>query len=90
MSLTIDELAAVACVSRSTLTKHFRAELSCSVGEYVTERVMAKAERMLLTTSLSVRETSELLGFSDQFYFSRIFKERFGVSPRMHRRLGLV
>lgn len=86
MNLSITEIAEKAFVSKSTLTKHFRKELGVSVNEYITGRVLAEAEVMLITTNKTLLEISEKLGFSDQFYFSRRFKESFGIAPREYRK----
>ena len=85
MNLSISEIAKKTFVSKSTLTKHFRNELGVSVNEYITSRVLSEAEVMLITTNKSILEISEKFGFSDQFYFSRRFKEIFGVSPRIYK-----
>lgn len=86
VQLTISEIAESIFVSKSTLTKHFQRELSMSVNEYVYDLVMSKAEYMLTTDSLSIREISERLGFYDQFYFSRRFREKFGQPPGEYRK----
>ena len=85
-SLSLSEIAEKIFVSKSTLTKHFQKELSMSVNEYVTRLIMAEAETLLSTTSLSIGAISEKLGFSDQLYFSRRFKEIHGSSPREYRK----
>ena len=83
--LTVAEVAEHVFVSTSTLTKRFKAELSKSVGEYVNDTIMFEAGQLLLKTNLSILAVSEKYGFSDQFYFSRRFKEKFGMSPRKYR-----
>ncbi len=89
MNLTITEIAENTFVSKSTITKHFRNELGISVNEYITSRIMSEAEVMLITTNKSILDISEKFGFSDQFYFSRRFKEIFGVSPRSYRNMTI-
>lgn len=86
VKLSIAEIAENVFVSKSTLTKHFQKELGMSVNQYVTDTVMSEAGRMLLASNVSVLAVSEKLGFSDQFYFSRRFKEKYGVSPRDYRK----
>ena len=84
--LTISEIAENIFVSKSTLTKHFKKELSMSVGEYVCDLVMSGAEYMLSATNESIQAISEKYGFCDQFYFSRKFREKFGQSPTQYRK----
>ena len=85
-SLTLAKISEGIFVSKSTLTKHFQKELSTSVNEYVTRLIMSEAESLLSTTELSVGAISEELGFSDQLYFSRRFKEIHGVCPSEYRK----
>ena len=42
---------------------------------------LAEAYRLLLDTDLRVREIAERCGFSDIYYFSRLVRRRFGMSP---------
>ena len=86
MKLTVSEISEKAFVSKSTLTKHFRNELSTSIGKYISDKVLFEAERLLCSSNLSVCDISDKFGFSDQFYFSRLFKEKFGMPPREYRK----
>lgn len=84
--LTVTEVAESIFVSKSTLTKHFRQELEMSPNEYITNLLLSKAEMLLSTTGLSINAIGERLGFSDQLYFSRRFKQKFGVCPSEYRK----
>lgn len=85
-NLTISDIAENCFVSKSTLTKHFRKELSMSVNEYVNNLIMTESARILLTSNITIMELSEMFNFSDQFYFSKCFKKAFGKSPREYRK----
>lgn len=80
-SLNVSEIAKHARVSKSTLTKKFRSELSTSVINYTYELLMYRAKQRLSQTNMSIRDIAEELGFSEQFYFSKRFKIAFGISP---------
>lgn len=84
--LSVSQIADNAFVSKSTLTKRFQKELGISINRYLYDMIMLEAGQLLVNTNLSVLQISEKFGFSDQFYFSRKFKEKFGVSPREHRK----
>lgn len=90
MQLSVDELASVAFVSRSALSKHFKKELGMSVHEYITDRIMFETGQLLTKGNMSVLAISEKYGFSDQFYFSRCFRKKFGISPRDYKKTALV
>lgn len=77
-------------VSPSTLSKKFRAEIGRTIGAYIDEMVFFEAEQLLHTSNLSISEISNRLGFCDQFYFSRRFKERYGVCPKKYRYYNIV
>ncbi|MBR5543634.1 MAG: helix-turn-helix transcriptional regulator [Oscillospiraceae bacterium] len=90
MQLTVDEIAKASFVSKSTLEKYFKEELSCSVHGYLLNTVLFEAGNLLLKTSISIRNISERFGFCDQFYFSKCFKEKFGKSPKDFRKSSIV
>ena len=87
MRLTLSQIAENIYISKSTLTKHFQKELGMSVGEYICSSIMAEAERLLMTSNISIHDLSQKFGFSYQLYFSRRFKEKFGTSPRNYRKI---
>ena len=88
ISLTVTEISDAVFVSKSTLEKHFRDELSMSVGEFISGEIMFRSAQMLLKGK-PLREVSDAFGFCDQFYFSRKFKAHFGITPREYRRSWL-
>jgi AraC-like DNA-binding protein len=86
VQLTVPEIAESVYTAQSTLQIRFRQETGMSVGEYIDYRVMLSAVQQLITTTRQILEISDSLGFCDQFYFSRRFKEKYGVSPRTFRK----
>lgn len=51
----------------------------------ITERIIIEAKRELYQTSKTIKEIAWLLGFEDEFYFSRLFKNNAGISPQLFR-----
>ena len=86
ISLTVDEIAEHSLVSKSTLSKAFRTELSTSICEYLSDRVLTEAKLHIEYEKTSIGDISDSLGFSDRFYFSRKFKQKYGISPRECRK----
>ncbi len=86
LQLTISDIAEKAHLATSTLTRNFKNETGLSVGEYIDSLIMFSAEQKLMTGEMSVLEISELYGFCDQFYFSRKFREKYGLSPSQYRK----
>lgn len=56
-----------------------------TITDLISERIIIEAKRELYLTSKSVREIAFELGFSDEFYFSRFFKNTTDISPSMYR-----
>ncbi|MDF2720644.1 MAG: transcriptional regulator [Paenibacillus sp.] len=80
-------LAAHLSVSPGHLSRLFKQHLGCSPIEFVVRLRVDQAKHMLHSTRLSVRAISESLGFTDPYYFSRVFSKATGMSPREFRKL---
>ena len=57
-----------------------------SPHEYLIEYRISQAKNMLKTTSLSISEIAEKVGYSDSLAFSKVFKNHIGISPKTFRR----
>ena len=60
----------------------FRAQFQTTPFEYLLRRRLAKAHQLLLEGALSVKEVAAACGYSDPYYFSRLFRQRQGATPR--------
>lgn len=79
--ITLTELSYSLHCSTVTLTKHFKDEFGITIMDYVLQKRMHLAIKMLKEGSLSVHEIAEKCGFTDSEYFSRCFKNYYGMSP---------
>ena len=67
------------------LCRLFRQELHTTPHKYLTDlRLQAAADALRMSPGSSISEIARLCGYSDPLYFSRMFKKRFGVSPRAY------
>ena len=80
------ELAALCCLSESRFTHLFREATGKSLQDFIASLRMEKAKELLSATDMPVREVGEMVGYSDQNYFSRRFKSMVGLSPREYRK----
>jgi len=85
-SLSTTEIAKYCFVAKSTLCKYIAKDLGMSVQEYLYDQIFYKACQMLIANRMSIGQISRELGFCDQLYFSRKFRERYGISPREYRK----
>lgn len=88
-AMTISDIAKTLFVSESFLKKTFSSEVGISIGKYIDQLIMFKAEQLLLNREMSVEAVSEKLGFCDQFYFSRKFKQLVGTTPSLYRKRNI-
>jgi AraC-like DNA-binding protein len=84
--LKIATLAALVHLSRSHYTTLFRRVTGYAPQSFLNHLRMQRAVQLLNATELSIKQISDQLGFSDQFYFSRAFKRMHNLSPSEHRR----
>ncbi len=78
--ICIDDVAQAFYVSPSRIKKLFSRYTGMGVIEYFTNMKILEAQKMLLDGT-SVCDTADKLGFSNQFYFSTVFKKITGVTP---------
>lgn len=84
-AITLDQLAAEACVSKYHFVRMFRDKVGKTPHSYLTEIRLDCARQMLLATYLSVSEIAASCGFSRPSHFSVAFTARYGVSPSNYR-----
>lgn len=84
--INVGELAALAHVSESHLYAMFRNAFGTSPIAYLNHYRIAVASDMLKQTDLPIQDIAAAVGISDPFYFSRLFRKIFRVSPREYRR----
>lgn len=87
LQLTTNQISQAVFTSPNRLHKIFKAETGMTIGAYMDRLVFLRAAQLLKDPKLSIGEISRQLGFCDQYYFSRRFKNRFGQTPSEFRRL---
>ncbi len=68
-------------MSRTQLYRKFKALTNQPIGHFFRSMRLQKAKELLLTTDLHISEIAYEVGFKSPAYFTRIFKEEFGVNP---------
>lgn len=83
---TVESTARYLNISERTLLNVFRTLLDIPTTEYIQDMKMDMARHLLATTSASIQEIADRLGYADSFSFSKSFRRRFQVSPREYRK----
>ncbi|GLQ88018.1 AraC family transcriptional regulator [Dyella flagellata] len=78
---TIENMAALACMSRSAFAERFTQLMNVPPMQYVTQWRVNVAERLLHDPELSVASIAERLGYSSEAAFRRLFKRVSGICP---------
>jgi AraC family transcriptional regulator len=87
LSFTIEDLARTAEVHPAHLSRVFRRNHRCTIGEYVRRLRVEFAAEQLITTEIPLGEIALTAGFADQSHFTNTFKSRFGFTPSAYRKL---
>jgi AraC-like DNA-binding protein len=79
--LRLEELAHSVNLSPSRLRHLFKHDTGQTLAQYVMCERLNRAQLLLRTTHLSVKEVMNQVGIGDPSHFARDFKKRFGISP---------
>lgn len=83
--ITLDELSSVCNLSPSALSRNFKKENGETVFNFVIRHRLFIASQLLLNSAKSIKEIAFEAGFEDVAYFSKTFRERFGMPPSVYR-----
>jgi AraC family transcriptional activator of pobA len=86
--LSLRDIATAVNISAGHLTTTVRRRTGRTVQEWITERRMVQARRLLATTDLPISEVGRRVGIPDAGYFARIFGRAHGMSPKRWRQAG--
>ena len=82
---TASEVARLLGVSRSWLNQRVRQETEKNLTDHLQGRLILESKRLLAHSDLNVSEVAYQLGFEDPSYFTRLFRQMEGLSPREFR-----
>jgi AraC family transcriptional regulator len=86
--ISMEELAHRIGWSQGYFTRSFTRYLGESPSRHLNRMRMEQAARMLLFRTSSVKEIAASLGFENEHYFSRLFKQMKGISATVYRERG--
>jgi two-component system response regulator YesN len=84
-NITLEGTAGLVKISPYYLSKIFKEEKGENFITYINARRLGKAKELLEDDMLSIKEISALVGYNDQNYFSKLFRNRFGMTPTEYR-----
>ncbi|MDR3121039.1 MAG: helix-turn-helix transcriptional regulator [Clostridiales bacterium] len=85
IGLTVQEVARQFCYNPDYLSTTFRRVTGEPLLSYIHKMQIASAKRLLLESSLQVRQIAFSVGFRDEKHFMKIFKEYEKLTPSQYR-----
>lgn len=83
--ITLAQMASLCHYSESHFMKFFKQQMRESFVSYLNNYRLTMASRLLTTSSATVLEIANIVGFDNLSYFNRIFKKRYGITPKQMR-----
>lgn len=84
--ITLTMLSEKFYINKYYLTRLFKNEYGLTISDYLLQIRISRAKELLRFSGLSIEEIGESCGITPLYYFSRIFKQVEGISPRDYRK----
>jgi len=85
LSPKLEDIARQMGLNRNKLNEKFKVLFGDTIFAWLREQRLQRARELLQDKTLSIQEVAEQVGFASQAQLSRMFKSRFGQSPREYR-----
>lgn len=84
--IKLKDLAEIYHINKNYASLLFKKHTNMSYSDYLNSLRLNHAKELLVSTSMSIAEVAENSGYSDYFYFSKLFKKTFGITPAQYRK----
>ena len=81
----LEDVASKAFLTPVYFSRLFKANMGVNFTDYVNKLRVDLACKLLLNNDITLVEIAQLCGFNDQSYFSKIFKNIVGISPKKYK-----
>ncbi|MES2995264.1 MAG: AraC family transcriptional regulator [Verrucomicrobiota bacterium] len=82
---TVARMAGLAGMSAAHFSERFKRQIGEAPMRYVIHQRMQRAAALLQKGDATISSVAAETGYDDSYYFSRLFRATFGLSPRMYR-----
>ncbi|MDF2778065.1 MAG: transcriptional regulator [Enterobacteriaceae bacterium] len=83
--IKVDQVLDAVGISRSNLEKRFKEEVGETIHAMIHAEKLERARSLLISTSLSINEISQMCGYPSLQYFYSVFKKEYGSTPKDYR-----
>ena len=84
--ISIEELKDMCCLSKDHFIRLFKNDLQETPTQYIIQRKIERAQLMLITSDLLIKDIAYELSFENLSYFNRLFKKATGLTPSDYRK----
>ena len=85
-SISIDELARIACLSKDHYIRLFKMNVGSTPLQYINQKKIEKAQLLLITNDMPIKNIAFMLAYEDHSYFNRLFKKSTGMTPHEYKK----
>ena len=87
--LTVEDISEQFHYSSDYIAKIFRQQFGVTIKQYVIEKKLSVAKRLLTTSDISVKQVGQAVGFAESVLFEKFFKYHVKMTPKKYRELYL-
>ncbi|GAB6011206.1 helix-turn-helix domain-containing protein [Viscerimonas tarda] len=83
--ISVGDLASISCISEDHFIRVFKNNMNCTPMKYINLKKIEKAQLLLLTTDMPIRDIAMELLIENISYFNKLFKQYTGKTPGQYR-----
>ena len=80
------DIAEYVALSENYLSRLFHKETGMSISDYILQKRLNMAKKLLIQTNMSISGIGETVGYETTAYFIRLFKRELGITPKEYRK----
>lgn len=80
--ISVEKLCKEFHISRTKLYNIMSEHISGGIAEFIKNKRLERAKHLIKTSDMNITEISDAVGFSNYNYFLRVFKSKYGISPK--------
>jgi two-component system response regulator YesN len=88
--ITLQHISERFYLSREYISRKFKLEMRENISDFISRIRIDKAKSLLLNPQLRMAQISEMIGYQDEKYFSKVFKKMVGMSPNQYRKKSMI
>lgn len=85
LNISLNSIAEKLYITPNYLSTLFKSEMGVTFSDYLTACRIEKAKELLKDVKVKIYEVAEAVGYTDQHYFSKVFKNITGFTPKEYR-----